>query len=958
MSDPKLVSPLLDGFVMGESISDHDGVCCCPAMRENSDNKYIVKIISVPASQKQLDALLLTGAYHDVADAMEYFKELSDGVVAEAELLKKLSAGKGFLAYQDWQVVPMEKNRLGYQIYLLSDYRRSLERYLRRNPMTHLGAVNLALDLCAALAECRKAGYLYVGIKPTNIFVDEQKRYRLGDLGFIPLNSLQFTSLPSKYRSNYTAPELSDPMATIGSTVDIYAVGLVLYQIYNNGQLPVQKDDSNQPLPAPLNADYEMAEIILKACAPDPKDRWQSPIDMGAALVAYMQRNIINDTPIIPPIAQQGTAVEKGESSEGTDDTQAPVEESTEEIAFLNTLISDDTAPGSDLEDTVSEGEMSDEINSMLAQADELISHETPDPVVAPDPIEVPVPPLDLSVDETSAVEDAAADEVKDSTEDEDSTPVEETEDTAKTSSKKLRPELFVEEPLDDPNEKKKKHRWVIPVLLVLALLAGGAYWFYQSYYLQPIDKMEVLPVENRVTINLTTEIDESLLTVVCTDTYGNALQSAVQNGQATFTDLNPGTQYKITVNIDGFHQVTGSTSCSFTTQEQTKIVNLNAVTGAEDGSVILNFSVDGKDAQDWAMVYSAEGEDEQRVSFTGHTVTIPGLTVGNVYNFRLEPTAELYMVGDSSLQYTASKVVVAENVAVAACTNTTLTIKWDTPADTQVESWSVRCYTEDGYEQTVTVTENAAEFTDISVGSAYTVEVTASGMTQSARAYITANPITITDFNVSEKNPSTLNVTWSCEGTPSGDGWLLAYTLGEGQEPVTVTCSTNSAEIPLYPSAEYRFTLQSADGTSVFNSEHSYKSADAKAFEGYGLLASFMESSLCKTPSKANWSYKNVAKGDYTTSFASGESASIIIYISRRFYRPNDDMKIMYIIRDSAGNAISNLIATEDKVWRNMWNDGHCALTIPNMPTAPGDYTVDVYFNGAAALSKKFSIT
>ena len=47
MSDPKLISPLLDGFAMGSPISDHDGVRCCPAMRKENEDKYIVKIISL-----------------------------------------------------------------------------------------------------------------------------------------------------------------------------------------------------------------------------------------------------------------------------------------------------------------------------------------------------------------------------------------------------------------------------------------------------------------------------------------------------------------------------------------------------------------------------------------------------------------------------------------------------------------------------------------------------------------------------------------------------------------------------------------------------------------------------------------------------------------------------------------------------------------------------------------------
>ena len=77
MSDIKLISPLLDHFDIGNPISDHDGVRCCPAMKKGSNERYIVKIISIPASQTQLDALLLTGAYPDTDSALQYFGELA-----------------------------------------------------------------------------------------------------------------------------------------------------------------------------------------------------------------------------------------------------------------------------------------------------------------------------------------------------------------------------------------------------------------------------------------------------------------------------------------------------------------------------------------------------------------------------------------------------------------------------------------------------------------------------------------------------------------------------------------------------------------------------------------------------------------------------------------------------------------------------------------------------------------
>ena len=158
MSEPQLISPLLDGFVMGDPISSCHGVQACPAMHLETDKKYIVKIISLPANQAKLEALLLTGAYSDRESALEYFKEQADGVLVEAELLEKLSKNEGFVSFDNWQMVPMEENETGFDIYLLGQYRPTLEGVLDGNEMTHLQAINLGLDLCAALSVCRRYG--------------------------------------------------------------------------------------------------------------------------------------------------------------------------------------------------------------------------------------------------------------------------------------------------------------------------------------------------------------------------------------------------------------------------------------------------------------------------------------------------------------------------------------------------------------------------------------------------------------------------------------------------------------------------------------------------------------------------------------------------------------------------------------------------------------------------------
>ena len=70
----------------------------------------------------------------------------------------------------------MDGNELGFDIYLLGTYKKSLDRFLRRNAMTHLSAVNLGIDLCAALSLCRRAGFIYTDLKPSNIFLSGQHR--------------------------------------------------------------------------------------------------------------------------------------------------------------------------------------------------------------------------------------------------------------------------------------------------------------------------------------------------------------------------------------------------------------------------------------------------------------------------------------------------------------------------------------------------------------------------------------------------------------------------------------------------------------------------------------------------------------------------------------------------------------------------------------------------------------
>ena len=955
MSEQKLVSPLLDGFTMGNPMSDHDGVRCCPAIKENTEKKYIVKIISVPATQKQMDALLLAGAYKDPADAMDYFKDRAEDTVKEAELLQKLSRLEGFLPYEGWQIEPITKRRLGYEVYLLSTYKRSLEKHLRKNPVTHLEAFNMALDVCSALSVCRQAGALYVDLKPSNIFMSEQKEYRIGDLGFLSLDSLSYTTLSSKYRSAYTPPEFDDPMAPLNTTADTYALGMILYQLYNDSQLPSPEDIQNNTVPSPVNADYELAEIIMKAIHADPQQRWQAPGAMGQALVSYMQRNSVNDVPITPHMpleAEPETPVSPEEAAAPDNDQQslnqaaeadAPAQDIFDEHPeTADTEQKDDTVPAEEDAELMQPHEMSEELFKMVAKADDLIAHETPEGVVVPEVPELPDP-------FAFATEDA--EDVDDSDIPLDPVMEEVPQEAEKPVKKKKKSSRFL-----SPERKRRVRRFLTTLLFLAAMGAVGlcCFLYYQLFYLLPVNSLVINGTDSELAVTIDTDADETRLTVICSDTYGNVQSARVTNGVASFSDLLPDTTYTIELKIDGFHRLSGETTGIFTTDANTNIVSFTAAAGPEDGSFVLSFTVDGEEPDEWSVICTAEGEEDHRQTFTGHTVTVKNLTVGKVYTFTLMTEDDLALSGMTTLECMASRLILAEDLTVSAENETDMTVSWRSPGDVVVDSWNVRCYNNRGFETQFTVDETKALIPGIDLTAGYTIEVTASGMTQPARISITKDPIRIDQFTLDTPEDPTLKdieLSWEYSGDAPKGGWLLMYTVDGAATPNVISCEKTSAVVsPRIPGAKYRFTIQAANGTSVLNNVYSYECPDTELFNAHSLSAETITAQLLKTPDDKKWQYETISDSDFADTFAVGDKISVVLRAASPFYLPGSETQILYVFRDTHGNVIPDMIAQEKVFWKNIWSGGDAKtgeLDIPITPSSAGAYVLEIYING-----------
>ena len=1021
MSEPKLISPMLDNFEIGRPISDHDGVRCCPAMRKNSDDKYIVKIISVPASQTKLDALLLTGAYPDKNAALAYFKDMADGIADEKKILDNLAQLEGFVSFEDCQIVPME-DETGYDVYLLSEYRLTLERQNAKQPMTQLAAVNLGLDMCAAMSACRRSGYMFVDLKPSNIFVVGDKEYKVGDLGFVRLNSLKYESLPDKYRSCYTAPELEDPFAYLNDTMDIYSLGLILYQVFNDGKLPFSGDQTqSEELCAPAYADEEMAQIILKACASVPENRWQDPVQMGQAIVSYMQKNGVNETPLtaeffgvqessdednvceelIETVADDETAQDlEAVLSEETVETEEPdhcddgetleneevtitelsvdadQEIQTPELDAVDSEVLEDEmiiepAPVEDAPDAeeseiqveydnlsflddLDEAEriladigddheaVTEDVSDILNQVDELAAHQIPDPVVAPEPIEIKIP--DPIVTEEAVEEETSS---------EDSETV--SEDTLNVAVPAEEDSIPDEEQPYVPKKKRTGLIWGI-VLASLVALAAGAYFFYTLYYLQPIHSLELNGSEDRLQVQLQADIDETLLTIVCADSHGDKVVAPVVGGAAAFSGLTPDTAYTVTVEIEGFHKLTGVTSKVYSTPIQTNIVQLNVVTGSEDGSVILNFTVDGPDSEQWNVIYNAEGEAERVTAFPSHMVTLAGLTVGKEYTFRLEPVDDIYISGQTECSYLVSNVLSAQNLHITSFMDGALTARWDSPDDEVIAHWTVRCYSEAGFDETIVTEDNSVTFQNIDESVAYTVEVTAQNMSVSQRVVVGANAVTVTDFQVQNKDTGMLELSWNASREIPSEGWTVQYSVDGIKANQVVTTQNNAANIPAIPGGTYNFTILDGSGNAVLGGPFTFTQSTAMDFNGFDITKDDLTVRLCKTPAASGWSYKDLSDEDYVNSFVSGESISMVIAMSGDSNDASDSVLISFAVYNDENQLVS--FNHDSQSWQAMWYENYCEMDVPGIPEDIGTYNAVIYFNGMTAGSQKFEIT
>ena len=267
-----------------------------------TEMRAAVKIIRIPMDESEMERLEDSGI-----SAQSYLDGLVTDIANEIVLMQTLKGAPNIVGIDDYKIVKSQE-RIQWTIYIRMELLTDLNRYRRTHPLSYKQVLQLGCDLCNALEICQQKKIIHRDIKPSNIFVSPYGEYKLGDFGISKhTENTQSAFSTRKGTISYMAPEIYRG-EKYGYSIDLYSLGIVLYQMANNGRLPfypsigqnVLPEDAEQamkkrymgiPFPDPAHGGKELGDILRKACHIDPKQRYNSPAEMHVALKKLLNHN-------------------------------------------------------------------------------------------------------------------------------------------------------------------------------------------------------------------------------------------------------------------------------------------------------------------------------------------------------------------------------------------------------------------------------------------------------------------------------------------------------------------------------------------------------------------------------------------------------------------------------------------------------------------------------------------
>ncbi len=195
---------------------------------------------------------------------------------------------------------------------------------MKNAPFDKMKVLRLMEPVCDALAYAHRQGILHRDIKPSNIILANNGHVFLTDFGLARMVELGESTLSQDMlvgTPQYISPEQAQGQGTIDGRTDIYALGVVLFEMLT-GRVPYSGDTpfaiihdhiyKPLPLPSALNADIDepLEKVILRALAKNPDDRFSTMEEFWLALKKALTPSGSAAT-VVRPIPPSSTAVEK-----------------------------------------------------------------------------------------------------------------------------------------------------------------------------------------------------------------------------------------------------------------------------------------------------------------------------------------------------------------------------------------------------------------------------------------------------------------------------------------------------------------------------------------------------------------------------------------------------------------------------------------------------------------------
>jgi serine/threonine-protein kinase len=227
-------------------------------------------------------------------------KVLADRYAEDAEFVERFAREARAAAGLNHQniVAIYDRGKADGSYYIAMEY---LDGETLKDVITRQGAlqprkaIDITLQLLAALRFAHKRDIVHRDVKPHNVMVLRDGRIKVADFGIARAGDSEMTEVGSIVgTAQYLSPEQARGQQ-VGPASDLYSVGVVLYEMLT-GRVPFTGDSAVsiamkqvQEVPVPPrqidpSIPVELEQVVLRAMQKDPVHRYRSADEMGMDL--------------------------------------------------------------------------------------------------------------------------------------------------------------------------------------------------------------------------------------------------------------------------------------------------------------------------------------------------------------------------------------------------------------------------------------------------------------------------------------------------------------------------------------------------------------------------------------------------------------------------------------------------------------------------------------------------